>query len=83
MFLLCTEIAVQKDFALRNMTSGGISGVAQKFSTLAIACHILQLPHKLRCNLTTARDPLVSWGGVFPLFCTPECSDVSICNNKW
>ena len=51
----CTEIAVEKHFEPRNVTSGGASaGGLKKFSTLAIARHILGPPHKLCCNSTTA-----------------------------
>jgi len=59
-----TEIAVQEDFASPNMTSGGTSrGGAKKFSMLAIARHILLLPHKLWHNSTTAPDPIVGQEG--------------------
>jgi len=66
----CTEIAVQEDFVPSNMTSGGTSvrtgGGLKKFSTLAIARHILRplvnydmirplpktlpIPHPSRCH---------------------------------
>ena len=50
---LCIEIAVEKHFNTRNVTSGGPRGL-KKFSRLAIARHILGPPHKLCCNSTTA-----------------------------
>jgi len=61
--LQCTEIAVQEDFASPNMTSGGTSRGSKKISRLAIARHILLLPHKLWYNSTTAPDPVVGREG--------------------
>jgi len=40
-----------------------LKGGAKKFTRLAIACHILLLPHKLWYNSTTAPDPVVSREG--------------------
>jgi len=55
--LLCTEIAVQEDFVPSNMTSEGTSGWGlKKFSTLAIARHILRPLRKLWYDSTTAQD---------------------------
>jgi len=70
--LLCTEIAVQEDFAPSKYDFWGSHGEGlKKFSRLAIARHILRQSHTLLYNLTTSLDPLVGWEGCPSLFITP------------
>ena len=72
--LLCTEIAVQEDFAPSKydwLLEGSHKEGLKKFSRLSIARHILRPSHTLVYNLTTTLDPLVGWEGCPSLFIIP------------
>jgi len=63
--LLCTDIALQKDFAPRNMTSGGTARGPKKFSRFAIARHYG--PHKFDVIRPLPRSHSRLGRGILPI----------------
>ena len=78
---LCTEIAVQEDFAPSKYEFWrDLMGRALKISRLAITYHILRSSHTLLYNLTTALDFLLGWEGCpSPFIILIGAFGISIC----